>query len=190
VTEELHGALKGYAGETEEFLLSGGYRSLDLNWADAEAEREMLRVKAAVTALRSLRSSLNVPLGLKISALCSGEFSQSLLGRHRAYVSALARLESLTEFSGERPAQSATAVADGVVFYVPLAGVIDFAKERERLSKELAKTESDILKINAKAGNADFLARAPQAQIDEARAQHEAANARRAQLKETLAILS
>ena len=102
----------------------------------------------------------------------------------------LARLESLEPANGGRPAQSATAVADGVTFYIPLAGVIDFDKERQRLSKDLAKAESDIAKIEAKVGNPDFVAKAPQAQIDEARAQHAAARERADRLKETIAILS
>jgi valyl-tRNA synthetase len=190
VTEELYAALKPYAGETSEFVLTGGYASLDLEWADGNAETEMARVMGAVNSLRSLRSQLNVPLGLKINAVCSGPYAEELLGKHKPYVAALARLEALTPATAQRPPQSATAVADGVVFHVPLSGVIDFAKERERLTKDLAKAESDIVKIEGKVKNADFLARAPQAQIDEARAQHDAAVARRERLRETLAVLA
>ena len=102
----------------------------------------------------------------------------------------MARLESLEPANGGRPAQSATAVADGVTFYIPLAGVIDFDKERQRLSKDLAKAESDIAKIEAKVKNSDFMAKAPKAQIDEALAQHAAARERADHLKETIAVLS
>ena len=189
VTEEIYSALKSYAGESVEFVLKGGYHALGADWSDAAAEKEMSLLMGAVTSIRSLRAQLNVPLGLKIDAVCSGPFAQPLLTKHKAYATGLARLGSL-ELSSSRPAQSATAVAEGVTFFIPLAGVIDFAKERERLSKELAKAESDIVKIEAKVKNPDFLARAPQAQIEEARAQHEAASARRERLKETLAVLS
>lgn len=189
VTEEIHSALKSYAGESAEFVLQSGYPVLASHWSDPQAEREMSLVKGAVTSIRSLRAQLNVPLGLKIDAVCSGPFAQALLTKHKAYATGLARLASLEPLA-ERPAQSATAVAEGVTFFIPLAGVIDFAKERERLSKELAKTESDLLKIEGKVNNPDFLTRAPQSQIEEAKAQHEAASTRRERLKQTLAVLA
>ncbi len=44
---------------------------------------------------------------------------------------------------------------------MPLKGVIDFAAERTRLDKEMAKVEADIKRLDAKLGNADFLAGRP-----------------------------
>jgi valyl-tRNA synthetase len=190
VSEELYAALRPFAGESAEFVLNGGYQSLDFDWSNPEAEREMALVKGAVTSIRSLRSQLNVPPGLKINATVSGSFSEALLGKHRAYATELARLESLEPSSGARPPQSATAVAEGAVFHVPLAGIIDFAKERERLTKDLAKAESDIEKCGAKLKNLAAAPNVPAEKLAEAKAQSEAASSRREQLKDTLAILS
>jgi valyl-tRNA synthetase len=81
-------------------------------------------------------------------------------------------------------------VADGVTFYIPLAGVVDFAKERERLAKDLAKAESDIEKCAAKLKNLSAAASAPADKVAEAKEQHDAAVARRDRLKETIAVLS
>ncbi|OGS00693.1 MAG: valine--tRNA ligase [Elusimicrobia bacterium RBG_16_66_12] len=189
VTEEIYSALKPYAGESSAFVLQGGYHALDSDWSNPEAEKEMSLVMAAVSSIRSVRAQLRVPLDMKIAAVVEGPFAEKVLKTHRAYVTLLAGLESLEPFTA-RPPQSATAVAEGVTFFIPLAGIIDFAKERERLSKELAKAESDIVKIEAKVKNPDFLSRAPQAQISEAKAQREAACARRDQLKKTLEELS
>ncbi|MEQ1918831.1 MAG: valine--tRNA ligase, partial [Elusimicrobiota bacterium] len=113
-----------------------------------------------------------------------------LLGKHRAYAVLLAQLESLEPMNGARPAQSATAVADGAVFHIPLAGVIDFAKERERLAKDLAKAEGDIEKCEAKLRNLSAAASAPPEKVAEAKEQRDGALARRDRLKETVAILS
>jgi valyl-tRNA synthetase len=190
VTEELYAELRPFAGESAEFVLTGGYQAPAGGWADPEAEKEMALVRGAVTSIRSLRSQLNVPPGLKISATVSGPFSEALLGKHRAYATELARLEKLEPSSGARPPQSATAVAEGATFFVPLAGVIDFAKERERLAKDLAKAESDIEKCGAKLKNLSAAPNVPAEKLAEAKAQSEAASARREQLKETLAILS
>ena len=75
-------------------------------------------------------------------------------------------------------------------FFVPLMGLIDFAKERARLEKEMLKAEVEVRKIAQKIENRDFLARAPEAEVVLAKAQHEAARDRREQLKETLLILT
>ena len=188
-SEELHAALRPYSGESEEFLLKRGYGAPDYDWSNPEAEAEMRRVMGAVTAIRSLRAQLNVPLAMKIKAVAQGPFADKVLAEHRAYVSALAKLESIEPFAA-RPPQSATAVADGVTFYIPLAGVVDFAKERERLAKDLAKAEGDIEKCAAKLKNLSAAASAPAEKVAEAKEQHDAAVARRERLKETLAVLS
>jgi valyl-tRNA synthetase len=185
VTEEIYAALRPYAGESAEFVLNGGYHVVGFDWSNEDAEKEMSRVMSAVTAIRSLRAQLGVPLSLKISAVADGPFAPKILKDHRAYVGALAGLSGVEPFSA-RPAQSATAVADGVTFYVPLAGVIDLAKERERLTKERAKAEADIEKCEAKVKNLSAAANVPPEKIADAKSQLEAVSSRREQLAETL----
>ena len=188
VTDELYGAVKAYAGESAEFILRGGYGSLAGEWADPEIEKEMAKLMGAVTAVRSLRAQLNVPPGLKIKAFAEGPSAAALLGKHKGYALQLAQLESLE--AGARPPQSATAVADGAVIYVPLAGVIDLGKERERLAKDLAKAESDIEKCEAKLKNISAAPNVPAEKLAEAREQRDNAAAKRDRLKETIAVLS
>jgi valyl-tRNA synthetase len=72
---------------------------------------------------------------------------------------------------------------------LPLAGVIDIPAEIERLTKETAKLDTDIAKIDAKLGNADFLARAPEEVVDEQRERRDDTVARRAKIQEALGRL-
>ena len=69
----------------------------------------------------------------------------------------------------------------GEVAALPLKGVIDFAAERARLDKEMAKAEADIKRVDAKLGNADFVARAPEEVVEGEREKREEAEDRRAQ---------
>ena len=51
--------------------------------------------------------------------------------------------------------------------YLPLEGLIDVDAERERLTKELKKAESECSKVEAKLGNENFTSRAPEHVIQE-----------------------
>jgi valyl-tRNA synthetase len=189
VTEELAAALAPWSGEKEPFLLNAGYAEPAYDWSNPEAEAEMRKVMGAVTSIRSLRAQLNVPVDMKIAAFNAGGSAAPLIDKNRAYLLSLAKLEKL-ESAAQRPAQSATAVAEGVTFYIPLAGVIDFAKERERLAKDLAKAEADIGKCELKLKNLSAAPNVPADKLDEAKAQLATAAEKREQLKQTIAVLS
>ncbi len=192
ITEELFAALRPYSGETADFILRAGAPGLGAGFSDEDSRKKMAFLMEATAAIRSVRSQLNVPPGQKIKVYYSNgpEAACGLLARHAGYVNAMARLETLEASpDGSRPPQSATAVAGGLTFYIPLAGVIDFEAERKRLEKELAKTEEDLVKVARKAENKDFLARAPEAEVALARSQHESLLAKIARLRETLLLL-
>src|SRR5581483_8103982 len=56
---------------------------------------------------------------------------------------------------------AAAAVVGTLRVLIPLAGLIDLGAEKTRLSKEIAKIESEIKKCENKLGNANFVANAP-----------------------------
>jgi valyl-tRNA synthetase len=76
--------------------------------------------------------------------------------------------------------ESATAILGDLTLLVPMAGLIDPKAEIERLTKRIAKNESDIGKLNAKLGNENFVRNAPpevvagdRARVAELQAQNE-----------------
>jgi valyl-tRNA synthetase len=48
---------------------------------------------------------------------------------------------------------------------VPLAGLIDVAAEHARLTKEVARKADELARVEGKLGNADFIAKAPEAVV-------------------------
>jgi valyl-tRNA synthetase len=60
-------------------------------------------------------------------------------------------------------------VVQGVEVHVPLAEVIDLNAERQRLHKELAKTQTALDRIAKKLGNEAFLGKAPAEVVDRER---------------------
>jgi valyl-tRNA synthetase len=69
---------------------------------------------------------------------------------------------------------------------LPLKGVIDLAAERARLEKEMSKVEADIKRVDAKLGNANFVARAPEEVVEEEKAKRDEAQARKQKIGEAL----
>ena len=56
---------------------------------------------------------------------------------------------------------SRKAVAEGITVLVPLAGLVDTTKEKERLERELKKVLKDLAVVEKKLGNPKFVERAP-----------------------------
>jgi valyl-tRNA synthetase len=77
-------------------------------------------------------------------------------------------------------------VVRGEVVELPLAGVIDLAAERARLAKEMAKCDADIARVDAKLGNPNFAARAPEEVVEEEKEKREEAQARKGKIAEAL----
>ena len=70
---------------------------------------------------------------------------------------------------GADPAPAGVGVAGPVEIFLPMAGLVDLAKERERLGKELAKIEGWIRGCRAKLDNEKFMANAPEAVVAQQR---------------------
>ena len=77
-------------------------------------------------------------------------------------------------------------VGRGEVVALPLAGIIDLSAERARLAKEMAKADADIARVDAKLGNPNFVARAPEEIIEEEKDKREEAQLRKSKLAEAL----
>ena len=56
---------------------------------------------------------------------------------------------------------------------VPLEGLIDFDKERERLQNQIAKLDTELQRLNGQLSNANFVERAPAEKVQELRDRHE-----------------
>jgi valyl-tRNA synthetase len=76
-------------------------------------------------------------------------------------VQRLARVAAIS-FAEAPPQGSVQLMVHGEIVAMALKGVIDFAAEQARLKREMSKVEADIRRLDAKLGNADFLAKAPE----------------------------
>jgi valyl-tRNA synthetase len=132
--------------------------------ADAIAEREVAWMKQFILAVRQIRGEMDIAPSRKIPLLLQNASAsdRELAARLHGYLSRLAGLESVTVLdAGASTPVSATAVLGELTLLVPMEGLIDPKAEVERLSKRIAKNESDIAKLEAKLGNENFVRNAP-----------------------------
>ena len=131
---------------------------------DDEAEREMGLVQDVVTAVRTLRSEVNVPPKEEVPVVIRflDESARPDVERNAGLVRRLARIGDL-RFSegGERPKGAIAQVTRAVEVFLPLAGLVDMEKERQRLAKEADRLGRELEKISRKLMNREYRNKAP-----------------------------
>ena len=151
---------------------------------DAAADAEMSWLVKLISDIRSARSELNVPAGAKLKLLVVGgnATTKARLETHRAAIERLARIEGV-EAAAAAPKASLQIVVGEATYALPVGDVIDLKAESARLQKEIKKLAEEVVKIDAKLGNAAFVAKAPEEVVEEQRE-------RRGQAEQTKARLS
>jgi valyl-tRNA synthetase len=154
---------------------------------DANADAEMGWLVKLISDIRSARSELNVPAAAKLKLLVVGanDTTKKRLEVHRAALERLARVEGI-EAAAAAPKSALQIVVDEATYALPVGEVIDLAAESARLQKEIKKLADEIAKIDAKLGNANFVARAPEEVVEEQRERRQQAKQTRARLAAAL----
>ncbi len=141
---------------------------------DAYAASEINWLIGLISEVRSVRSEMNVPAGAMVPLAVSGAYAdtQERLRTHDVVIKRLARADAIT--LADMPLAGAVQVLCGeATLSLPLEGVIDLKAERARLGRETDKIRKEIAKIDAKLGNAQFMAKAPAEVVEEQRERRE-----------------
>ncbi|MEO1191022.1 MAG: valine--tRNA ligase [Pseudomonadota bacterium] len=159
---------------------------------DADADAEIDWLIELVSAMRTLRSEMNVPPKAQVDLLVSeaSDLTKARMARQADTLRRLARLERLEAVAEPPAAGSALFVIGEATAAIPLAEVIDLGQERARLQKEVGKLEKDAAKLEKKLANADFLAKAPEEVVEENRERLADMQARAARLTQAMARLA
>ncbi len=136
----------------------------DFKSLNDNAEKEMVLLQEVVTAIRSIRSRMNVPPSKFPDLVVRCDDDQaSFLENHRELLKSLARIGEMTlGESIEKPGQSATAVVGGMEMYILLEGLVDLNQEKSRMGKRIGEINRLITGINGKLSNENFINRAPE----------------------------
>ncbi|AGC46234.1 valyl-tRNA synthetase [Myxococcus stipitatus DSM 14675] len=187
ITEEIWQKLP--MSRPTESIMIASYPEPDLALLDESAESEMAPVIAAIEGLRTIRGESNLSPATKLKAVVQSPDARTreLLERWRGYLLPLAGLSEVQVGPpGAKPPQAAAFVATNLEIYVPLAGLIDLDAERDRLRKEIARSEQEAASVLRKLENPNFVAKAPPDVVEKDRARVAELKERKAKLEDHL----
>ncbi len=176
ITEEIWQSLPEslHGDQTPVTIMLQPYPKVASKWLDKHAERQMLLLQQLIGAIRNIRGEMNVPPAKEAELIvhCPDADKIEIVRENESYIIKLAKVSAIN-YDGQRPQLAASAVVQGIELLLPLAELIDVEVEKKRLEKEIARLESQLVGLNNKLTNRDFLARAPKEVVDKERKKKE-----------------
>ena len=160
ISEELWGHFKN---DGEKDLIISEWPKIDKSWVNRNVDNRMNLLQELISAVRTIRSSMNVPPSRKADMIVRTNASGAKrLQRYETIIKSLCNISEINyDEDAAKPPQSAVAVVKDLEIYIPLGGLIDVGLEEKRLLKRKTELEDILGKIRNKLNNQDFLTRAP-----------------------------
>ena len=199
VTEETWQQLKAAFERADIGLAPNGGWSEALiiaDWPQAGAQKpeavaDFERLRELVRAIRTARAENGVEAGKRISAVIAAGDQAEKLEAQRPILAFLARLDEEQLVIGEGvdvPETAVTLALGDITCYLPLAGMVDLAQEKERLTKELADLDKQIKRVTGLLSS-PFAEKAPPPVVQKERDKLAQLQASQQELSERLAAL-
>jgi len=183
VTEELWQQLPWPEGRGKPVsLMEAPWPEGDPAWEDPDAETRMGALQELITLIRRLRKEYGVPEGAEVGVVLAGapDHFQGTLESEGAALRMLARVGEI-DLGGSMSGPGAHGVlVNGTELFLPLKGVIDLDREKERLRGEIRRLEGQYEGTVKKLENRSFVEKAPTEVVDRERGK---ANSFREQLE-------
>ncbi|MBR8830481.1 MAG: Valine--tRNA ligase [Chroococcopsis gigantea SAG 12.99] len=162
ITEEIWHNL---TRENDRVLALQSYPLSDPTTIDPELESAFELLIQSIRSIRNLRAEADVKQGLKVTVIMQSENPEELatLEKGRVYIEEIGKVENLTLTpSLDAPVKQAIASVVGTIqILLPLSGMVDIEKLRQKLTKSLTKVEADIKVLSDKLVNPKFKDKAP-----------------------------
>ncbi|TVQ14328.1 MAG: valine--tRNA ligase [Balneolaceae bacterium] len=145
-----------------------------------------------ISAARNIRAKMNIGPNVPLTMLVrsSSDEEASRLLANDWILKKLQQIEKL-EIGPDitKPGFAATAIVQGMELIIPLEGLIDLGKERDRITKEMSRLEGFLKAIDGKLSNERFVQNAPAEVVENERKKRADALANLEKLKESLVEL-
>jgi valyl-tRNA synthetase len=159
---------------------------------DQVAERDVEILQDLVVKVRNVRVETSIDPSRRVEVLVHAQSPRNarLIAEQADLVARLVRGKTVrTVDEIDAGLVAARGVVRGLELAIPLEGLLDLQAERTRLSKELAKLDTEVTARNRKLNNESFLGRAPAEIVEKERALQKELLERKRRIEATLASL-
>ena len=179
ITEEIFSSLPHLPGDAESIMISRyptGRSDLEFPVQVGEMER----VLELIRAIRNRRAEMNIAPSRKAAVFIETRYADAFNSATAPFFARLASASGI-EVAESFPADRVSAdtcvqvVTPAATAYLPLSDLVDYEKERARLTAEIAKVSAEVERLDKKLSNQGFVAKAPAAVVDAERAKLAAA---------------
>lgn len=160
ITEEIWSHLPG----TKTDLIISEWPTVNDKFANKEQEKSMELIMSAIRNVRNVRTEMDVKPSKKarIIVLANEDITKLFIDNSDYFEALASASEVVAETNKENiPEDAIAVVSEGSELFLPLADLVDFAKEIERLEKEKSKLEGEVTRVVKKLSNEGFVSKAP-----------------------------
>jgi len=190
ITEEIWQKLNPDGGVS---VAAGAWPVRNESRVDLSLENDVQAVMELIRAIRNMRAEVRVPQSAQVSVTVSApERDLDLVRAAGDYIGTLAKVSEMEMLShlNEKPRKAMSAVVGDIEVYLPLEGLIDLGKEKERLTRELESAQTEIAKVEKKLQNHEFMEKAPQEVVQREKTKKAELQQRRIRLQQRLEDVS
>ena len=159
ITEEIW----SYYKFDEKILFNCTWPISDRTYINHKIENDFNFIMQAITAIRNMRSELNISPKKEAKLICRGsENKTNIISSNNKYFKTMAKITNINCSTDiKKPSQSSTAVINDVEFFLPLENLIDIDVEIERLKNKILDIEGRMKSAKKKIDNKNFIKNAP-----------------------------
>ena len=189
ITEEIFCTIQS----EEESIMISSWPEYKEEWNNPAAETMAEHIKNVIRGIRNIRTEMNVANARKAQVYIVADDEETckvLEGSRDAYEHMIYASELFVQMDKTGVEDNAVSVViPKATIYMPLADLVDFEKEKERLTKEKKRLEGELKRVNGMLNNEKFMSKAPEAKVAEEKAKLEKYTSMMAKVEEELKAL-
>ncbi len=160
ITEEIWAMIS----KNGKFLAISSWPAVDKTKILPEIENEIKIIKDVISSIRNIKTNLGISPSKNITIILRGpENITKIIENYADYLLKMVKVESISSgLKIKKPSQSAVAVVNNIELFIPLTGLIDLDKEKNRLENQIQDIVGRLNSVNSKLNNKNFISRAPE----------------------------
>ena len=164
VTEEIYSNLPNVSGS----IMTSSFPRYNSKMAYKKEAKAFEGVMAIIKAVRAMKKDADCPPSKKVELYIVTD-SKRLLQLNKDCIMKLSGASNLkfVQNSSEVEGKMVSSVTEIAQIYVPLGELVDIEKEKARLSAEIERIDSEIVRAQGKLNNPNFVNKAPKKLVED-----------------------